>query len=575
MIYSFLKYRGRFISVILWLTCVFACAQELPFVYVVKNPVLGKYGFAKKEQNINSPLHGATSGIIKLLGSAGSVLISKENVENIDWAIPPQYDEVSDFSENLAEVRVKDKVGFIDIRNRFVIEPKYEMPEKLGGFKFGLAAVKINGKYGFIDKKGTLIINSTYDFAEDFDENLLAVVKMNGKFGAIDVGGNLVVPYKYAIRQAMIIVPISNKEYRNAAKDAKSKKESGAFDDCLNKLNATSGAVNKQINESLKKQELTYTNVSKGDSLGISDQFGRVIVPVRYKSIVYDKDDRIFIVSKDAMEGAYLYDGTKLVPPCFDSMTEFSNKQSTVEVKGVKGWIDVDGKLDSLLLFNMASAGIALEKANKSDEARALYERILLINPEYASAYNNIALLDIARKDYNSGMRKLKLACKLAPDDTLFANNLKWAKDDRSERRKERWAAGLSIAGAVVGAASTAYSTYSAIKGGTPTASAGSMGTTETSSSSGGFDSSTDKNAAVLKEKSQEQSKQAAWLRNNYQTMSNAYGNYESQIIDLVYNHQDQISRVPAMQHKMREIRLKIVSNGGVQVQSSWETWRK
>lgn len=188
MIYSFFKYRGRFISVILWLTCVFACAQELPFVYAVKNPVLGKYGFAKKEQNINSPLHGATSAVIKLLGSAGSVLISKENVENIDWAIPPQYDEVSDFSENLAEVRIKDKVGFIDIRNRFVIEPKYEMPEKLGGFKFGLAAVKINGKYGFIDKKGTLIINSTYDFAEDFDENLLAVVKKNGKFGAIDVG---------------------------------------------------------------------------------------------------------------------------------------------------------------------------------------------------------------------------------------------------------------------------------------------------------------------------------------------------------------------------------------------------
>lgn len=196
-----------------------------------------------------------------------------------------------------------------------------------------------------------------------------------------------------------------------------------------------------------------------------------MIVPEGYEQIILDKDDCAFIVKKNGKYGAYLYNGAKLIQPCFDSMSQFTKGRSTVSARSIKGWIDLEGNLAPDFLYNMASLGIEQEKTSNA-QARQTYENILEINPEYASAYNNLALMDIANKDYNKGMRKLKLAHELSPNDSVIIKNLKWAKESRKERRYERWMSGFEIAGAIIGIASTTYSTYSSIKGG-DTASAG------------------------------------------------------------------------------------------------------
>ena len=77
---------------------------------LVKHPVTKRYGYAFKDQNINSPIRGLASTALNAFGSGASVLVGKKDAENIDWAIPPQYDDAAKkFKENLNNGAPKDK----------------------------------------------------------------------------------------------------------------------------------------------------------------------------------------------------------------------------------------------------------------------------------------------------------------------------------------------------------------------------------------------------------------------------------------------------------------------------------
>lgn len=176
------------ISFALFFSCVAMClcAQELAAyrLNLVRHPETKKYGYAFKEQNINSPIRGAASTAVNVLGSGASVLIGKSNADNIDWAIPPQYDDAANkFRENLAMVKVNGKVGFIDLYNRFIIEPVYDDVDDMDGFHQGVAAVKKDGKWGYINKEGECVIPFEYDAADAFDEDLIAPVKVGELWG--------------------------------------------------------------------------------------------------------------------------------------------------------------------------------------------------------------------------------------------------------------------------------------------------------------------------------------------------------------------------------------------------------
>ena len=434
---------------------------------LVKNPITKRYGYAFKAQNINSPIRGLTSTAINALGSSASLLVGKKDAENIDWAIPPQYDDAAKkFSENLAMVKVNGKVGFIDIYNRFVIKPVYDDCNDMDGFHQGLAAVKQNGRWGYINKRGVMVIEPQFEEADAFEDCLIAAVKKDDHWGAIDIMGNVVVPFEKKMKAQMVTLPVSNKAWNAAKAEAKEKRANGSFDKRLREIQT----VNEEINDMIRKndmEDLVYQEVS-GDSTSIRiiDQYGREIVPEGFDAVTYDSNSRAYIVQRDNLYGAFLYNGLRLIAPCFDSMSFFKNGQSTVTSCGMTGWIDLEGHLSPDLLSSIVEAGMSQEKSGNKVKAREYYERSLLIYPEYAPAYNNIALLDIANKDYNKGMRKLKLAHELDPENTTIADNLEWAKQSRKERRAERWSNGFAIAGAIVGIAATTYSTYSAISNG-------------------------------------------------------------------------------------------------------------
>ena len=107
--------------------------------------------------------------------------------------IPCKYDWADDFEEGLSKVRINDKWGYIDKTGREICPCKYSF---ITYFSEGLALVKLSGKYGFIDTSGKEVIPCKYEIASGFSEGL-ARVQLNDKWGFVDKIGREVIPCKY------------------------------------------------------------------------------------------------------------------------------------------------------------------------------------------------------------------------------------------------------------------------------------------------------------------------------------------------------------------------------------------
>lgn len=444
-----------------------------------------------------------------------------------EWIISPQYEEASKyFSENLAGVQLNGKVGFIDPRNRFIIPPRFESSKHLTGFNLGLAAVKQDGKYGFIDKTGRFVIPPTFEYAENFRDNQLATVKMDGKFGAINLKGEIVVPCKFLVEEAMIKVPFSNKPYRQAQEQAKADKNNGLFDELIEKVDSAAKAVNKLIRDSLylppcpyqpvdttengkngisdadgnviipaQYDALIYTSgqlvlAGKEDKWGVYDFYGRCILPCQYDFITYDDDARVLLVQEDGRTGLYSPAGMMILPPCMDEIDDFAEGKAMAWMDYECGMINAQGVLTDSLLNRVFAKAVRLDESGDSGEALRLYRRILLAQPDFAMAHNNIGIREIEGEEYNEGICRLKVAHKLDPENADIAENLKQAKKDRSQRRWNRVGNAFEVAAAVIGVAAATYATVETVKqgGSSVSSSAGvsSYGSSATTSSGGG-----------------------------------------------------------------------------------------
>lgn len=114
------------------------------------------------------------SGMMGYLDANGKVAIPAR------FKTVPQYMGGSPFTEGLAPVAACEwssvggvrrcehgKVGFIDTKGRFVIEPRFESAR---AFSEGLAAVRINDDaWGYIDRAGRVVVEPKYIRACDFE----------------------------------------------------------------------------------------------------------------------------------------------------------------------------------------------------------------------------------------------------------------------------------------------------------------------------------------------------------------------------------------------------------------------
>ncbi|TAF67294.1 MAG: WG repeat-containing protein [Cytophagales bacterium] len=115
--------------------------------------------------------------------------------EQGELVIAAEYDEVSDFEDNIAWVKIDNKCGLIDPEGHTIVPIEYDeiAPKK---FEESLVRVEKSNRYGFVNNSGELIVPCIYDEAGYFREGL-AYVKKDNKYGFVDESGEVVIPLRY------------------------------------------------------------------------------------------------------------------------------------------------------------------------------------------------------------------------------------------------------------------------------------------------------------------------------------------------------------------------------------------
>ncbi len=156
----------------------------------------GEYSFLRpfSEKHASARITGNKMGIIDEKGKA---------------VIPFEYNYTSAVGSGLFAVKKgsSDKVGYMDLKGKYVVQPKYDMGFAFKGKRARVAVGSYQDmldfkyletcKYGFIDEKGNEVIKAEYDWAGDFGDGIAPVAK-NGRFFFIDTDGNKIDDKTYA-----------------------------------------------------------------------------------------------------------------------------------------------------------------------------------------------------------------------------------------------------------------------------------------------------------------------------------------------------------------------------------------
>ena len=305
--------------------------------------------------------------------------IEKKRVNEMgEMVVPFKYDEVWDFDEGLAAVKLKGKWGFIDKLGKEVVPLKYD---EVWGFDEGLAAVMLNGNWGYINKSGKLVLPLKYDDASDFSEGLTSV-KLKGKWGVIDKSGKEVVPPKYdkvwIFKEGLAGVKLKGKWgfIDKSGKEVVPLKYNGIFSFheglAMVELNGKESYINKSGKEvvPLKYEGLGrfyegLAYVKLNGKWGFVDKSGKEVVPLKYDEVGYFSEG-LAIVGLNGKRGFVDKSGKEVVPLKYDETRGFNEGLAGVNLKGKWGFIDKSGKLvvplkyDSVDLFYEGLASVKL-----------------------------------------------------------------------------------------------------------------------------------------------------------------------------------------------------------------------
>lgn len=113
----------------------------------------------------------------------------------VNWegklAIPAKFHRVEPFQDIDVAIAAEamSRWGVINRTRDFVHRRRFE---DMQDFSEGLAAVRLDGKWGFVDREGKLVIPATFEQVSFFSDKL-AAVRVGGKWGYIDHWGKIVI----------------------------------------------------------------------------------------------------------------------------------------------------------------------------------------------------------------------------------------------------------------------------------------------------------------------------------------------------------------------------------------------
>lgn len=160
----------------------------------------GKYGCFDKSGNL---IFKTVYDSITMLPEKDSAIVYiGDQPEIVDFKgkieVSDKYDSISyygsEYSDGMIEVRINDKVGFLDISDFSEVIPPVN--DWVSFFKKGRAVVGNGNKYGIIDKNGNTVVPLNYDYVEIFDNGTLAL-DQGDEYVLADVNGKIISDNQY------------------------------------------------------------------------------------------------------------------------------------------------------------------------------------------------------------------------------------------------------------------------------------------------------------------------------------------------------------------------------------------
>ncbi|EKB49425.1 WG repeat-containing protein [Cecembia lonarensis] len=160
------------------------------------------------------------------------------------WVVPAQFDEVKKFNEGLASYRLNGQWGILDRQGQIISPAQFN---SVSDFRRGLAVVRLGNRQNILDRQGSLLLENGYERISLGTDNYF-ISEDNGKFGLIAPDGKEIVSPKY---------------------------------------------------EELRREDLNRILVRVGDKYGLMDENGDYLLPIYYKSIVFDQGARQILAEDD------------------------------------------------------------------------------------------------------------------------------------------------------------------------------------------------------------------------------------------------------------------------------------
>lgn len=251
------------------------------------------------------------------------------------------YDQISDFTENLAIVKGNNLYGAIDRAGAVEIALQYK---RLGDFSEDLAFAQKDEKYGYVDRKGHPVISFLYDWAESFKLSL-ARVKFNNKFGLINKSGEFVLSPVYdRIDEPVNGVYVIYKNNFYGFADS-----IGCLLSEVNNLNASNEKATELTNGKWMRlilEDEQFLMNKNGKLLSEKEPYEEIYIPRYGLSKVFINDKYGFVNERNK----------PVIKPIYDDVEDFEDSICIVKKKDVFSVIDIYGTV----LFSIKTN--ALEK---------------------------------------------------------------------------------------------------------------------------------------------------------------------------------------------------------------------
>ncbi|MFN0204360.1 MAG: WG repeat-containing protein [Bacteroidia bacterium] len=247
--------------------------------------------------------------------------------------IPCQYDDIDFHEDGLIVARNNQKFGLLS-KNGSQLQPlTYDkvvyMNVEENGLRKVFYRVEKSYHHGLCNQNGEEVIPCIYDSPLLYERGYF-IAEQARKIGLLNGAGELVLPCKYDK------IGTPNKEgyltiWNNNLTG-------------LVRLGTGEIVPCKYDNITPFRQNNQFIRVKIGSSYGLLDEFGKVILPVRYSQIE-DFEDNVIIIQFDQKWQMFFADSQTIDPNKYDEIEPFqSDFFSWVKIDGKRGIVDKKGK---------------------------------------------------------------------------------------------------------------------------------------------------------------------------------------------------------------------------------------